>query len=222
MTSEEPAATPATDPKPEDASQAASSAPPAEVAPPVTTPAWRPSPKQIAAMVAVALICLVIIIYLMPRQPMVTRIAEVAVPPQSIFGLISDLRSYPDWAPWLDGESADQIVYTGPTEGVGQTMAWPAIDGLPAGKAAITGIAGERVDLTVERTDERPLLVSIAAIPAGEGVQLIWRVRPDLGFSPVARVLGLWVDGEVGPEIERGLAQLKAVAEKPPEPPPAN
>ena len=52
---------------------------------------------------------------------------------------------------------------------------------------------------------------------AGPGrTTVVWGYRKDLGFNPVDRYRGLSLDGEVGPDYERGLARLKAFAEAPP------
>ncbi|MCB1491367.1 MAG: SRPBCC family protein [Rhodobiaceae bacterium] len=185
-------------------------------------PAWRPSLRQVGAGLAIAVLCAVIIVYLLPRQPMITRSLEIAAPPAATFALVSDLRRFQEWAPFLDGETADHVVFTGPAEGVGQTITWPGIDGMAGGKAAIIALdPGKSVDLTTDVDDTWPQLMSFVVVPAGEGTRIVWRVRPDLGFNPVERVTGLWVDGRVGPELEQGLARLKALAEKPAEAPPA-
>jgi hypothetical protein len=43
-----------------------------------------------------------------------------------------------------------------------------------------------------------------------------WGFSTDLGFSPLNRYSGLWMGNIVGPDFERGLARLKALAEAPP------
>jgi len=38
----------------------------------------------------------------------------------------------------------------------------------------------------------------------------------DLGAGPIRRYFGLFMDGMIGPDYERGLGRLKTLAEAPP------
>ena len=56
-------------------------------------------------------------------------------------------------------------------------------------------------------------LASVVLEPAGAGTKVTWGLDTDLGFNPIARYFGMMMDGMVGPDYEKGLARLKAVAE---------
>ena len=51
---------------------------------------------------------------------------------------------------------------------------------------------------------------------AGE-TTVVWGYRKDVGFNPVERYRALTIDGVIGPDYERGLKRLKALAERPAE-----
>ena len=51
--------------------------------------------------------------------------------------------------------------------------------------------------------------------PEGDGTQVTWAVDADLGFNPIARIMGRFMDGKLGPAYERGLHKL-ADALRPP------
>ena len=51
--------------------------------------------------------------------------------------------------------------------------------------------------------------------PAGAGTQVTWTMNGDMGSNPLYRWMALFMDKMVGPDFEAGLANLKALAEKP-------
>jgi hypothetical protein len=49
--------------------------------------------------------------------------------------------------------------------------------------------------------------------PEGSGTRATWTLTSDFSRSLVGRYFGLALDGMVGPDYEKGLAKLKALAE---------
>ena len=49
----------------------------------------------------------------------------------------------------------------------------------------------------------------------GSGTRLTWTNGGDVGPNPLKHYLATFMDRLVGPDFERGLANLKALAEKP-------
>jgi hypothetical protein len=58
-------------------------------------------------------------------------------------------------------------------------------------------------------------LASLALEPAASGTRVTWGFDSDLGFNPIARYFGMMADDVIGPDYEKGLARLKAIAETP-------
>jgi len=54
----------------------------------------------------------------------------------------------------------------------------------------------------------------------GGGSILTWTLETDMGGNPVARYVGLMMDGMIGPAYEQGLNNLKDILEDRPEPEP--
>jgi hypothetical protein len=50
--------------------------------------------------------------------------------------------------------------------------------------------------------------------PVNGSTRVTWSFHADFGFSPVMRWVGLFFDGLIGPDYERGLANLKVLAEQ--------
>lgn len=168
----------------------------------------------IIALVVVALV----VAFALPRHAVVTRSVEIAAPPAALFPLVSDLRRFNEWSPWANLDPDTVYTFTGPTDGVGQTLHWDSKDEqVGKGSLTITGIEPEsRVDLLLGFADAGTALAFVALEPAAAGTRVTWGFDSDLGLNPVARYFGMMADGVVGPDYEKGLARLKTVAEAPP------
>ena len=70
-----------------------------------------------------------------------------------------------------------------------------------------------RVDTALDFGEQGLANATFLLEPSGEGTKVTWTLETDAGFNPMARYFGLLLDGFVGPDYEKGLANLKAVAE---------
>lgn len=162
----------------------------------------------------------IVVAFILPRHAIVTRSVEIAAPPTSVFPLVGDLRRFNEWSPWADIDPATVYTFTGPIDGVGQTLNWASDDKrVGSGSMSITAIEPDtRVDMEVTFAEEGTALASVLLEPEGAGTRATWSLDTDLGFNPIARYFGMMMDGMVGPDYEKGLARLKAAAEAPPPP----
>ena len=174
----------------------------------------------IIGVVAVA----IVVAFILPRHAIVTRSVEIAAPPSAVFPLVGDLRRFNEWSPWADIDPETVYTFTGPIDGVGQTLNWESDDKrVGAGSMSIAAIEPDsRVDMEIVFGEEGSALASLVLEPAGAGTKVTWGLDTDLGFNPIGRYFGMMMDGMVGPDYEKGLARLKAVAEAPPPAPVAD
>jgi hypothetical protein len=157
--------------------------------------------------------------YVLPREPEVTRSIDIAAPRTAVFPLVADLRHLPDWLPLLAADPNVAVAFTGPLDGVGQTITWESRrPDVGSGVERITDITPDSsVEMSVARSARAPTDAWFTLTAKGPNqTTVLWGLRQDLGFSPVARYRGLGIDHLVGPDYERGLARLKALAEAPP------
>jgi hypothetical protein len=54
---------------------------------------------------------------------------------------------------------------------------------------------------------------AITIEPQGEAVKVTWHNGGHLGYNPVNRYFGLLMDKMMGPDFEKGLSNLKLIAE---------
>lgn len=186
---------------------------------PPASPAGRALRWLGIAIIGVVAIAIVVA-FVLPRHAIVTRSVEIAAPPSSVFPLVGDLRRFSEWSPWADVDPETVYTFTGPIDGVGQTLNWASDDKrVGAGSMSITAIEPDtRVDMEVTFVEEGTALATVLLEPVGGGTKVTWGLDTDLGFNPIARYFGMMMDGMVGPDYEKGLAHLKAAAETPPPP----
>jgi len=166
----------------------------------------------------VLVVAALVVAFVLPRHAVVTRTVEIAAPPSVVFPLVGDLRRFNEWSPWAELDPETAYTFTGPADGVGQTLNWDGpSEAVGRGSLSIAAIEPEsRVDLVLAFEDAGTALASVAVEPAGAGSRVTWSFDSDLGFNPIARYFGMMADGVVGPDYEKGLARLKALAEAPP------
>ena len=174
----------------------------------------------IVAVIAVA----IVVAFILPRHAIVTRSVEIAAPPSAIFPLVGDLRRFNEWSPWADIDPGTVYTFTGPIDGLGQTLNWESNDKrVGTGSMSIAVIEPDsRVEMAIAFVGQGPALASLVLDPAGTGTKVTWGFDTDLGFNPIARYFGMMMDDIVGPDYEKGLARLKAAAEAPPPAPVAD
>ena len=72
---------------------------------------------------------------------------------------------------------------------------------------------GRRVTSKLDFGMDNPTTSTISLVPDGTGTRITWTLDTDFSGSLIGRYFGLALDRMVGPDYEKGLAQLQAVAE---------
>ena len=146
----------------------------------------------------------------------VTRTTTVAAPAEALYARLVDFHRWPEWSPWEGLDPALTRSYTGPESGVGAGYAWSGNRKAGRGRMSIADVtAPSRV--AVDVMFEKPFPSSSSSVftlaPEGTGTRVTWTMTGRK--SLINRVMGIFVsmDKLIGPDFERGLAQLKSVAE---------
>lgn len=152
--------------------------------------------------------------FLLPREVQVARSATIEASPQTIYPLINDLRTHQEWSPWLAQAEDVTLAYEGPDEGEGQTLRWASEDPrVGSGSQTITEtVENESVTTALDFGENGTGVALLSLEPAGEATEVTWTLDADVGPNPVGRWFGLFLDGMVGDDYERGLAMLGELA----------
>jgi uncharacterized protein YndB with AHSA1/START domain len=147
----------------------------------------------------------------------VQRSVVVNAPPEKIFPLINDFRSWAAWSPYEKLDPAMQRTFSEPAGGVGATYGWSGNSAAGAGNMKITEtVVPTRLalDLDFIRPMETSNKVEFTLQPGGAGTQVTWAIRGPVPY--VAKIMHLFfnMDKMIGGDFEKGLADLKLAAEK--------
>jgi len=142
----------------------------------------------------------------------------INAPADSIYAQIADFHRWTDWSPW-EGLDADlQRTYSGPDRGPGATYVWSGNRKAGEGRMEITQVVEpSRVEVALNFL--KPFRSSSTTIfdlrSDGQVTRVTWTMTGPK--TPMTRVMGVFksMDKMIGPDFEKGLERLKAVAERP-------
>jgi hypothetical protein len=146
----------------------------------------------------------------------VVRTATIAAPPAKVHALINDFHQWPKWSPWEELDPDMQRTYSGPEAGVGAVYQWSGNKKAGEGRMEITGDEPD-AQVTIALDFIKPFKSSntttFEIADAGGASAVTWRMVGPKTF--MTRVMGIFksMDKMVGPDFEKGLQKLSAVAE---------
>jgi len=144
-----------------------------------------------------------------------SRSISVQAEPARVHALLEDFREWQKWSPWEGLDPALNREYTGPDRGVGSTYHWSGNKRAGEGEMAITESTPTSVvvDLVFLKPFKATNVTSFALTPAGSGTDVTWTMTGKR--SAIMSLMGkLFFDKTIGKAFEKGLASLKAEAEK--------
>lgn len=187
-------------------------------------------PKKILIVLAAAVALLIVVVATRPAQYRVERSALVAAPPALVYAQIADFHRWEGWSPWARLDPGMKTDYQGPASGKGAAYHWSGNDKVGEGRMTITGEKPpEQLVIKLEflKPWSQTSTAAFALAPEGAATRVTWTMYGDSDLLGKAMSLVKDFDKMVGPDFEKGLAALKAVAEAeaaraaPSPPPPA-
>ena len=152
---------------------------------------------------------------LLPRTVSVERTTTINAPRPAVFALVNGFTSFNAWSPWFALDPQAKYSYAGPASGVGAKMSWVGDPGsMGSGSQEILeSHPYDRVVTSVDFGLKGTSKLVFTLDQAGQGTHVTWRMDTDLGMNPLTRYVGIMLDRMVGGDFERGLANLKKLAE---------
>lgn len=143
------------------------------------------------------------------------RSIAIAAPEDRIASVVTDFRRGVEWSPWEQLDPDMKRAHSGAEKGVGAIYEWDGDDKVGAGRQEIVSVGPGKVTMKLDfkRPFEANNFADFIFAPEGSGTRLTWAIY---GPNPlIARVMNLIFDGEamVGKDFEKGLANLKQLAE---------
>ena len=171
--------------------------------------------KKVVVVVLLIPILLVIVSLFLPSKYRVERNVTMQAKPDAIFPHINTLKQWPEWTAWTVAKYPDmKISFAGPEAGPGATYSW---EGKSSGQGTLRITRSEPNKIVGFDLDfEHGKYLSTGAItiePAGDSVKVIWSNEGNLGWNPISRFFGLFMDKVMGPDFEEGLRNLRQKVE---------
>jgi len=164
----------------------------------------------------IALVALFLAVWaLLPKHAHVERSVSTTAGPATVYALVDGFTRFNEWSPWSRLDPDTRYTYGGPERGVGARMEWTSDKPeVGSGRQEVIAVEpGRGVTYDLDLGMGNPTISTITLVPEADGTRITWALDVDLSGSVLGRYFGLLLDRMVGPDYERGLAQLKALAE---------
>lgn len=164
----------------------------------------------------VVLVIFLIIVALRPSDFRVVRSLAMGAPPDAIFPHVNELKQWEAWNPWGKIDPNMKLTYDGPTAGVGASYAWTGNNEVGEGKATIIESQPNKL-IRFKMEFFKPMAgVSDAWFTfqgQGNHTEVTWAMTGKNNFIAKAFCLFMNMDKMIGGQFEKGLADLKTIAE---------
>jgi uncharacterized protein YxeA len=175
--------------------------------------------KAILAILTLILIIiagLLVAVAMQSDEMKVVRSAEINAPPEKIFELVNDFHNWDKWSPWAKLDPNMKATYSGADFGIGSSYAWSGNDEVGEGNMTIKANHPPKyigIDLEFIKPFAAKNLTEFAFKQEGEKTNVTWSMIGKKNFLTKAFCMVMDMDKMVGGDFEKGLAQMKTVAE---------
>jgi uncharacterized protein YndB with AHSA1/START domain len=171
--------------------------------------------KFIVGIISALLLLIVGGAYLLPSDVTVSRQAQIKAPPEKVFELVGGFKRFNEWSPWAALDPTTTYTFEGPETGVGSKMLWASNDpNVGKGSQEIAELTPPNRVVSNLDFGEMGKSQSAWTLEAKDGGTLAtwdFRMKAD---GVLDRWFGLLMDRFIGSDYEKGLANVKAIAEK--------
>lgn len=168
----------------------------------------------VVAVIAVLVIGILVAASMRPDTFRVERSAAINAPAGTLHSILTDLRRGVEWSPFEKGLKMDKS-YSGPATGAGSAMEWSNSKEAGAGRFSIVDVTPSKItsSLVMHKPMKCNNVVEYSLAPEGNGTRMTWSM-----YGPttlMTKLMGLFMsmDQMCGDQFEKGLKDLKALAE---------
>lgn len=172
--------------------------------------------KKILIALALIVIALIVVIALQPAEFRVTRSTTIAAPAPAVFDHVNDFRKWDAWSPWAKLDPAMKKTHEGAQSGVGSIYSWSGNDQVGEGRMTLTDSRPSelvRIKLEFKKPFEATNTTEFSFKPEADKTLVTWSMFGTNNFMAKAFGLFMNMDKMIGGDFDKGLAQLKSVAE---------
>jgi hypothetical protein len=147
----------------------------------------------------------------------VARTASVKAPPEKIYAVIEDFRTWTQWSPYETKDPAMKRTLSGAPTGKGAIYEWDGNKDIGQGRMEIAD-AQPASKVTIKLDFIRPFeannIAEFTLVPKGETTDVTWAMYGPVPYFFKLVHLVFNMDSMVGKDFEAGLANLKTITER--------
>lgn len=156
------------------------------------------------------------VVAVQPADFKIVRTTTIAAPPEKVFEHVNDFNKWDNWSPWAKIDPTMKKEISGAPSGKGAIYYWNGNDEVGEGRMTITEShpsSHVKIDLEFMKPMEQKNITEFALKPEGDKTNVTWTMTGQNNFVGKAFWMLMNVDKMVGADFEKGLAQMKTVAE---------
>jgi hypothetical protein len=168
----------------------------------------------VVIVLIIAIFC--VVVAMQPAHYTVERSATINAPAPVVFAQVNDFHKWEAWSPWEKIDPNIKKEFSGPAAGNGAVYSWVGNSDVGEGKMTITdSVPSTSIKIKLEFI--KPFAATNATnfmfTSQGNQTNVKWAMSGDKNFVAKAFTMFMDMDKMVGTDFEKGLAQMKTVAE---------
>jgi len=172
--------------------------------------------KKILIGLGAIIVVFVAIIAMQPSEFRIVRSATISAPAPAVFAQVNDFHNWEKWSPWEKLDPAMKKKYEGAPAGTGAIYSWVGNNEVGEGRMTITeSRPNDLIGIKLEflKPFAATNTTEFTFKPEGDQTVVTWSMFGENNLMSKAFGLFMNMDKMVGGDFEKGLAQMKAVAE---------
>jgi uncharacterized protein YndB with AHSA1/START domain len=172
--------------------------------------------RKILIVLVLILIVFVIVVATRPANFRVTRSDSIAAPAELVFAQVNDFHKWDAWSPWAKLDPAMKQTHEGAPAGTGAIYSWAGNKKVGEGRMTITESRPNeliRIKLEFLKPFAAVNTTEFTFTPVGDQTAIDWSMTGTNNFMAKAFCMFMSMDKMIGGDFEKGLAQMKSIAE---------
>ena len=171
---------------------------------------------KILAFIAAVLGIVCVIAVFQSDNFKVERSMAISAPAAKVFAQVNDFHMWQAWSPWEKMDPSMKRTFEGPGSGTGAMYSWEGNNKVGQGKMTLTQSKPSEL-IQIQLDFLKPMKSTNQTIfsfkPEGKQTIVTWTMTGEKPFISKVCCLFMNMDKMVGGDMEKGLAQMKSVAE---------
>jgi hypothetical protein len=175
--------------------------------------------KKILIGVVAIVVALAVIIAVQPSHYRVERSATISAPAPTVFAQVNDFHNWQAWSPWAKLDPSMKQTFDGAAAGTGAIYTWAGNSEVGEGRMTMTESHPSdliRIKLEFLKPFAATSNTEFTFKPEGNQTAVTWTMSGENNFIAKGFHLFMNMDKMIGGDFEKGLAQMKSVAEAAP------